>query len=98
MSVGELVLPLVFWVMMWKRGGENAFPLPRPSPSMAGRRASPEVMKVGELAKSFTGSDTLESRPCTLPGQQSRAGPQRGKSERDCGLTSSVPLNPRFRV
>ena len=53
-------------------------PLPHPSPSMAGKRAGPKVMRVGKLAMSHTGCTTQESGPCTLPGQQGRADPGNG--------------------
>lgn len=39
----------------------------------AGRRAGPEVIRVGELALPLT--SILERGPCILPGQNNRTGP-----------------------
>lgn len=46
----------------------------RPSPSTAGWRVGSKVMKVGELVMSLISCNTLESGPCTSPGEQDRAG------------------------
>ena len=40
-----------------------------------GGRADPVIMRAGELSLPITRCSTRESRPCTSPRQQSRAGP-----------------------
>ena len=44
-------------------------------PAVASRRAGIRVTKTEELALPLTNYSNWESRPCTLPGQNSRAGP-----------------------
>jgi hypothetical protein len=53
---------------------EYPLPLPHPSPTMADGIAGPGIMGVGELAMCLSGCSTQESRPCTSPGLQDRAG------------------------
>jgi hypothetical protein len=48
-------------------------PVPHPSPPEAVGRASPGIMRVGELALSLTGRSTWERGPHTLTGQHSEA-------------------------
>lgn len=58
--------------------GDVALLAPSSPAIYAGRRAGPRVMCVEELAMSHTSCSTQESRRCTLPGQQGRAGPGSG--------------------
>jgi hypothetical protein len=64
LSAGELALPPVCWVVKQKRE-KHPPPHPHLSPSKAGGRTGPVPHHC----------NTWESRPCTLPGQQCRAGP-----------------------
>jgi hypothetical protein len=59
--------------------------LPHPLPPMSGRRAGPEIRRVGELAMPLTSCNTWKCVPYTLPGQQGRTGPAFG------GLLGSCP-------
>lgn len=68
-SVGEQALPLVCWVVAQIR--ERCSPsLSCPSPSIAGRRAGPGVMRMGELAMSFIVGYTERADPASSLGSK----------------------------
>ena len=55
--------------------GKEEMPSPFPSLPAAGRRADPEVMRVGELVLPLIFFSTQEIGPCTLPVQHNGADP-----------------------
>lgn len=55
--------------------GEMPAPPPQVLPPLAGGKAVPQVMKVGELAPLLASCNPLESWHYTLPEQHSRAEP-----------------------
>ena len=74
---GDLALPLVCWAVAHMRE-RHPSSLPCLLLSMARSRVGPGVMRVEEVAMPLTVCNTWENKPCTLPGQQGRAGPDFG--------------------
>lgn len=72
----------------WHVQGRNA---PYLLPPSTNKRAGPKFIRAGELALPLTCCITWKNRPCTLPGQHSRASPRCG----GCGWAGPEDMSVR---